>query len=126
VKLLRVVDELQKLRSERKLLRAVAESPVGIAWSHCEKRLDDVELSDGEFLALDVTISGAIGEVPLWRTAERITRDPEDYGQVFDSAGELVGAVRSIKNGLVTLALTGGADAGAAPEAQPERSREAP
>jgi len=112
MKLLRVVDELQKLRMERAQSRAAAGSRIGIAWSHCEKRLDDVVLAEGEFLALDVTIEGAIGEVPLWRTEERVTRDPDDYGRVFDGDGLRIGAVRSIKNGLVTVVIEGTSDAG--------------
>ena len=114
MRLLRVVDELQKLRAERAQLRKAAESRIGIAWSHCDRRLDDVELAAGELLALDITIVGAIGEIPQWRTVERVTRDPNDYGAVYDAAGVRVGSVRAIKGGLVTLAIDGaGAEASA-------------
>lgn len=107
MKLLRVVNLLQKVRAERLDLEAAARAGAGIAWSHCERRLE-VEPAPGQFVAYDVTIVGMSGEVPLWKTAERLTEDRDDYGLVYDALGEVVGRVESIRNGLVTLSIAGG------------------
>lgn len=107
-RLLRVVDELAKLRKDRAAERAASKRRVGIVWSHCDHRVDDVELAEGEWLALDVTLGETVGEVDTWRTRERITRDPEDYGLVYDAAGDVVGRVAGRgAGGLVELELCG-------------------
>lgn len=125
MKLLRVVDELQRLRKERADAKAAEKSRIAIVWSHCEKRLDDVALREGEFLALDLTLTDLVGDMETWRTVERVTRDPDDYGRVFDARGLLAGKVASIKNGLVTLELSAAARAEQRGALEHERSQEA-
>ena len=100
-----------------KLLRRVAEAeqamvagrsaePLGLCWtSGCERV--DRELQQGEYLAVDVFLTGRCAEVTMWRTVERITLDPEDRGVVYDVGGKAVGSVLDGSTPpYVTLAMT--------------------
>ena len=67
----------------------------------------DRELQQGEYLAVDVFLTGRCAEVTMWRTVERITLDPEDRGVVYDVGGKAVGSVLDGSTPpYVTLAMT--------------------
>lgn len=108
MKLLRVVNELERLRVKRADLLGAADSKLGVSWSSRDAPFAG-ELAPGEFLAHDITIEDFCGDVPLWRHSERVTRDRSDFGRVYDPAGAVVGDVVKVDGPLITLAISGGA-----------------
>ena len=99
MRLLKVVGKLEAAAAEAQ----EAERPaVGVAWSSAET-VDAACLDVGEYIATDVTILGEIGGTEEWRTVERVTRDRNDLGGVFDAGGRRIGRVTAIDGSLVTL-----------------------
>ncbi|NWG72812.1 MAG: hypothetical protein HXY23_14570, partial [Parvularculaceae bacterium] len=100
---MRLIGKLERLerRKEREAMTAA-----GIVWTQDEERLE-VELAPGEHLAVDVEILEAATEAnpAQWRTRERATRDPRDFGKVTQNGRE-VGRVARVRGSLIELALT--------------------
>ena len=97
---MRLLSRVRKL-AERAAGRRGPE-PVGLVWSRRESNLaEGYEFATGEHLAVDVYEEEQPGGElpPSRRIVERATTDPEDLGQVYGAAGELVGRVCEVKRG---------------------------
>ncbi|HEU0139865.1 MAG TPA: hypothetical protein VFQ79_09155 [Bryobacteraceae bacterium] len=105
---MRLVGKVKQMEAAR-AKRASAVEAQGIVWTEQEELLER-PLAAGEHLAVDVeVISDATGEVPaVWRTRERATRTPGDYG-VVTCCGVRVGRVMAIAGGLLGIDYDGDA-----------------
>ncbi len=74
--------------------------PVGIVWTGDTQELDRAALPEGARVVEDAHVVEV--DPPEWRMVERVARGPEDRGDVYDSAGELLGRVVGISGSLVT------------------------
>jgi hypothetical protein len=100
-----LVAKLEKLEAAAAERARSRRQPVGLVWTQDDVRVDPESLAPGEHLALDVYVTGAIGETETWTTIERATSEPSDLGTVYDAAGGVVGRVVRIEGSLVELAL---------------------
>ena len=80
--------------------------PTGVVWTSDDVRVDPEAVGAGEHVALDVRITGAIGETPTWQTVERVSREASDLGVVYDAGGSAVGRVVRVDGSLVEWAVS--------------------
>lgn len=80
--------------------------PTGVVWTADDVRVDRDAVGAGEHVALDVRITGAIGETPTWQTVERVSREASDLGVVYDAGGSAVGRVVRVDGSLVEWAVS--------------------
>ena len=90
--------------------RRVAPASIGIAWTKNEKRVTAEDLAEGEYVAVDVTVSESpAGAAAWWSVAERVTCDVGDLGYFYqESAGSdpvRIGRVVSIDTDMVRYRL---------------------
>jgi hypothetical protein len=83
-----------------------ARRPLGVLWRDSEERLPREVYSamvPGEEIARDFWILDHCDGATLVRSAERVTRDALDLGNVFDADGTLIGRVRADDGKVITL-----------------------
>jgi hypothetical protein len=107
---MRLLSKVRGLEAAASVKRRVA---VGLVWTEDDVRVDPAAVRGGEHVALDVRITGACGETPLWQTTERVTADPADLGVVYGESGSAVGRVVRVDGSLVEWVLTGRGDSAA-------------
>lgn len=106
---MRLIGQVKRLEGAAAALEAQSGGAVGVVWTRHESRVYANELQDGEYIAVDVTITRAESDKPAyWSIAERVTLDAGDLGRVFDASGELMGRVVSIDPDLVRVDLAAG------------------
>jgi hypothetical protein len=102
---MRLVAKVEKLEAAAAERARSRRRPVGVVWTQDDVRVDPESLAPGEHLALDVYVTGAIGETETWTTVERATSEASDLGVVYDAGGAVLGRVARIEGSLVELAL---------------------
>lgn len=118
---MRLLTKLRKLEQER--AAAVAEAdrlarlhvPTAVMWTERTSKVDMSALVEGDELAIDYTILSTGDGFTIANVAERVTRDPGDFGKVFDASGREIGRVRETEGaGIISYTLYEEAAAGAA------------
>lgn len=97
---------LSKVRGLEASAQVSRRQPTGVVWTADDVRVDPAAVGAGEHVALDVRVTGAIGETPTWQTVERISSDAADVGVVYDEGGSPVGRVVRVDGSLVEWAVT--------------------
>jgi hypothetical protein len=104
MKLVRAVDRLEV----RGRLAAPCLDGVGLVWSRDEVRVTR-DLEPGELIAIDmyqlegyVPYEGAAPDTWGARLEERVTRDTQDLGFVYDVAGQVIGQVVELDGGMIS------------------------
>jgi hypothetical protein len=102
---MRLLRRLEGLEAGAAVAEAEAEAAVGVVWSCDELRLDATQLEAGEYIACDshrLDPPELFASCPRVRLVERITRDADDLGYIYDAAGVRVGRVTAVDGNLVS------------------------
>ncbi len=92
---MRLIGQVKRLEGAARAKSAPATT--GICWSRHEARVSDGELAEGEYVAVDVTVTPGGGDAPeSWAIKERVTLDAADLGSLYNGAGEPIGQIVSI------------------------------
>jgi len=100
---MRLLSKVRGLEASASVKRRV---PVGLVWTEDDVRVDLAAVREGEHVALDVRILGAVGDTPIWQTTERCTAEATDLGVVYGAKGAQVGRVVRVDGSLVEWVLT--------------------
>jgi hypothetical protein len=84
---------------------------VGLVWTVHESPVDPETLEVGEYIAVDIRMTGAAAVDPRgdagapgsWMMTERITTDPQDLGVVRDAEGARVGRVMELEGSMISI-----------------------
>jgi hypothetical protein len=108
----RLLTKLRKLEAERAAAQAESERlarvhvPSAVMWTERAATIDASALAEGEELAVDYTILSGGEGFTIASCVERVTRDPSDFGKVFDASGREIGRVRESEGaGIIAYTL---------------------